>query len=243
MAAASEAKAYFREDRLKTCTAAISASDNDHGYLHMTFQPAGNYYDKYHTRNPVARALMSGFLGAFDSLLSQCQEIENALEVGCGEGELTIRIASRCSRVAAFDIAPEAIAEARRRLDAAHVQANLRTDSIYDLDPVADRADLVVCCEVMEHLEDSQLALDKLHAVCRKYLITSVPREPLWRALNLARGKYIGAGGNTPGHVQHWSRTGFLALLQTRFRVVQARSPLPWTMALCTPLPDSRETR
>jgi 2-polyprenyl-3-methyl-5-hydroxy-6-metoxy-1,4-benzoquinol methylase len=201
----------------------------------MTFQPAGNYYDKYHTRNPVARKLMSGFLGAFDSLLNQCRGIENALEVGCGEGELTIRIAARCSRVAAFDIAPEAIAEARRRLDAAHVQANLRTDSIYDLDPIADSADLVVCCEVMEHLEDSQLALGKLHDVCRKYLITSVPREPLWRVLNIARGKYMGALGNTPGHVQHWSRNAYLDLLETRFHVEQVRSPLPWTMALCRP--------
>jgi 2-polyprenyl-3-methyl-5-hydroxy-6-metoxy-1,4-benzoquinol methylase len=201
----------------------------------MTFQPAGNYYDKYRTRNPVARALMSGFLGAFDSLLGECSDIENALEVGCGEGELTIRVAAHCHQVKAFDIAPEAIAEARQRLDAANTRASLRTDSIYNLDPVADSADLVVCCEVMEHLEDSQLALEKLQSVCRKYLITSVPREPLWRALNVARGKYIGALGNTPGHVQHWSRNTYVALLQTRFHVTRVLSPLPWTMALCTP--------
>lgn len=201
----------------------------------MTFQPAGNYYDKYRTRNPVARVLMSGFLGAFDSLLGECQSIESALEVGCGEGELTIRVAARCPRITAFDIAPEVIKEAKQRLSASKVQASLRVDSIYNLNANTDSTDLVVCCEVMEHLENPPLALDKLHQVCRKYLITSVPREPLWRALNLARGKYIGAMGNTPGHVQHWSRGAYLRLLQSRFRILQVRSPLPWTMVLCSP--------
>ena len=28
--------------------------------------PAGNYYDKYRTRNPIARRLMQGFLAGFD---------------------------------------------------------------------------------------------------------------------------------------------------------------------------------
>ena len=30
---------------------------------------AGNLYDKYHTRNPLARRLMAGFLGAFGAAL------------------------------------------------------------------------------------------------------------------------------------------------------------------------------
>lgn len=200
-----------------------------------TFQPAGNYYDKYRTRNPIARALMSGFLRSFDSLLAQCQEIGSALEVGCGEGELTIKLARACPQVAAFDIAPEVIEEARRRIETAQVSARLRADNIFNLDPSRDSADLVVCCEVMEHLDDPQLALEKLHGVCRRYLITSVPREPVWRALNLMRGKYLREMGNTPGHVQHWSRAAFLALLETRFRIVATCSPLPWTMALCVP--------
>jgi len=60
-----------------------------------------------------------------------------------------------------------------------------------------------------------------------------VPREPIWRALNLARGKYVRDLGNTPGHLGHWSRRGFLELLGGRLEVVAVRTPLPWTMALC----------
>ena len=199
-------------------------------------QPAGNYYDKYHTRNPIARALMSGFLRSFDSLVETIGEPVSAFEVGCGEGELSIRLAQKGIRASGVDIAAEAIKEARLRVAQAGVQVELSTGSIYQLDADKNRAELVVCCEVLEHLEDTNAALDKLHALCGKWLITSVPREPIWRALNMARGKYLSDFGNTPGHVQHWSRDQFLDLLRTRFRVRDFRTPLPWTMALCEPI-------
>ena len=198
-------------------------------------QPAGNYDDKYGTRNPLARLLMRGFLGAFEALLDRCDAARSALEVGCGEAELTIRVARRGLTVSGIDIAPEIIAEAERRTAQAGVSANLRSDSLFNLTTVRDSADLVVCCEVLEHVEDTQRALAKLRELCRYRLITSVPREPIWRGLNMARGKYIRAFGNTPGHIQHWSSRQFLDLLHGHFRVLEVRKPLPWTMALCEP--------
>jgi hypothetical protein len=60
----------------------------------------------------------------------------------------------------------------------------------------------------------------------------SVPREPLWRVLNLARGAYWTQLGNTPGHLNHWSRSAFVRLLLRHGEVVEARSPFPWTMLL-----------
>jgi 2-polyprenyl-3-methyl-5-hydroxy-6-metoxy-1,4-benzoquinol methylase len=198
-------------------------------------QPAGNYYDKYGTRNPLARMLMRGFLDAFEGLLDRCDGARSALEVGCGEAELTIRVARRGLEVSGIDIAPEIIAEAERRTAQAGISANLRSDSLFNLTAAHDRADLVVCCEVLEHVDDTQRALAKLRELCQYRLITSVPREPIWRGLNLARGKYIRDLGNTPGHVQHWSSRQFLDLLRGHFHVLEVRQPLPWTMALCEP--------
>jgi hypothetical protein len=60
-----------------------------------------------------------------------------------------------------------------------------------------------------------------------------VPREPLWRLLNMARGRYWRDLGNTPGHLQHWSSEGLRALLMRHVEVRLVRTPLPWTMALC----------
>ena len=46
-----------------------------------------------------------------------------------------------------------------------------------------------------------------------RWLLVSVPREPLWRGLNLARGSYLRELGNTPGHLNHWSKRRFASLL------------------------------
>lgn len=197
-----------------------------------TPQPAGNYYDKYHTANPVARRLMQGFLGAFDALAARVP-VADALEIGCGEGELSIRLARRGFRVRGCDISAEIVEEARQRARQANVEATFWTQRIESIDAGTAGAQLVVCCEVLEHVDDPARAVDTLAGLAQPYLLASVPREPVWRVLNLARGKYLGSLGNTPGHVNHWSRAGFLALLSRRFDRVETRTPLPWTMALC----------
>lgn len=199
---------------------------NDHA------QPAGNYYDKYRTANPIARRLMQGFLDAFDGLAARVP-VSNALEIGCGEGELSIRLAQRGFRLRGCDISAEIVEEARSRAAQANVEATFWTQPIETIDVAAEAAPLVVCCEVLEHLDDPRLGVDVLAQLAQPYLLTSVPREPLWRVLNMARGKYLGAFGNTPGHLNHWSRGGFLRLLARRFEIVEVRTPLPWTMALC----------
>jgi 2-polyprenyl-3-methyl-5-hydroxy-6-metoxy-1,4-benzoquinol methylase len=197
-------------------------------------QPEGNYYDKYHTRNPLARALMAGFLRAFDALLERCPAQASAIEAGCGEGELSIRMARRGMAVTAFDTSTSVIEEARLRAAQAGATVGFSTGSVMHMPP-GTQADLVVCCEVLEHLDEPRAALQALAAASRGYLLVSVPREPLWRALNMARLRYLRQLGNTPGHVQHWSRRAFLRFLTSEVEVLEVRSPLPWTMALCRP--------
>jgi SAM-dependent methyltransferase len=192
----------------------------------------GNVYDKYGTSNPVARRLMAGFLGGLDQLVERTGARE-AHEVGCGEGELAIRLARRGLRVRGSDAFPEVLEEARRRAAVAQVPIEFEAIPVERLDPDRDAAELVLCCEVLEHLEDPGGALDLLGGLARPWLIASVPREPLWRALNLARFAYVRHFGNTPGHRNHWSHPGFVRFLNRRFEVVQVLSPLPWTMALC----------
>lgn len=197
------------------------------------FQPSGNFYDKYNTRDPVARLMMRGFLRSFLDLAALAKPTGTALEVGCGEGELSMRLAGAGWDVQGCDIAEEAIHEARRRASAACLPIPFRVLDVFKAQDAYDRSDLVVCCEVMEHLEESTIALDILIGLSRGYLLVSVPREPLWRVLNIARGRYWKDLGNTPGHIQHWSKRSFLSLLEQRVQVIAVRSPLPWTLALC----------
>jgi SAM-dependent methyltransferase len=192
----------------------------------------GNVYDKYGTSNPIARRLVAGFLGQLDRLVERTAAHE-AHEVGCGEGELAIRLARRGLCVRGSDAFPDVLEEARRRARAAEVEIEFESVPVEALVRERHAAQLIVCCEVLEHLDDPDGALDLLAELARPWLLVSVPREPLWRVLNLARFKYVGELGNTPGHLGHWSRRGFLDLLRSKVEVVDVRSPVPWTMALC----------
>lgn len=195
-------------------------------------EAGGNVYDKYGTSNPVARRLMAGFTGELDELVGVTGATE-AHEVGCGEGELSIRLARRGLQVRATDAFGQVLEEARRRASAAGVEIAFEATPVEELGPEGHAAELVLCCEVLEHLEDPERALEVLARLARPWLIASVPREPLWRALNLARLSYVSELGNTPGHLNHWSKRAFVRFLRRRFEVVEVRSPLPWTMVLC----------
>ncbi len=193
--------------------------------------PAGNYYDKYRTRNPIARWLMQGFLSGFDRLSNSIPP-GPVLEVGCGEGELSMRLAARGHRVRGCDVSADVIDEARGRARSAGLAVEFWQCDIQDRTE-ADAAPLGVCCEVLGRLRDTQAGLEGLAWLARPWLVVSVPREPLWRAMNMARGKYLGQLGNTPGHLNHWGRGAFLSQLGERFDIVETASPVPWTMALC----------
>jgi 2-polyprenyl-3-methyl-5-hydroxy-6-metoxy-1,4-benzoquinol methylase len=192
----------------------------------------GNHYPKYTTRNPLARRLVDGFMAALADLAER-SGAKQAHEVGCGEGFLSTMLAQGGLVVRGSDISAAAVATARQRAAALGLPLAFRVADLHDLRPEEDGAELVVCCEVLEHLVDPARALALLARLAQPHLIVSVPREPLWRMLNMARGRYWAALGNTPGHLQHWSARGFLALLEDHVEVREVRTPLPWTMALC----------
>jgi ubiquinone/menaquinone biosynthesis C-methylase UbiE len=191
----------------------------------------GNVYDKYGTKNPIARALMRGFLDGVTALYTRVAP-GSVLEVGCGEGKLAQHLVTHAPRPAQFVITDMDLACVASGLDPL---LEARQASVYDL-PFEDGSfDLVVCCEVLEHLREPDRGLAEVARVARRAVVVSTPREPLWRLLNVARGRYLRDLGNTPGHVQHFSRRSLERLVARRLRVVETRTPLPWSIVLATP--------
>lgn len=194
----------------------------------------GNTYDKYGSSNPVVKWMMAGFENALEELLEQSGG-GTVHEIGCGEGRWTLSLAERGFEVRGSDFSSQVIELAHANAKSRGIDPGLFTSkSIYNLDR-EDHADVIVCCEVLEHLENPKAGLEALHQITDKRLICSVPREPIWRMLNFARGKYIKDFGNTPGHLQHWSHRGFVNFVSTHFEIIEVRRPLPWTMLLCSP--------
>lgn len=191
--------------------------------------PAGNTYDKYGTRNPLARLLVARFLAAAEESVVAVAPA-SVLDVGCGEGVVTERIARLLpdGEVVGLDVAdPRLVAEWDARREA---NLSFRAGSAYSL-PYPDGAFELVCAlEVLEHLERPAAGLAEMARVAARALVVSVPREPLWRTLNVLSGRYLRALGNTPGHVNHWSRRSFLRFVAPVAEIREVRTPVPWTM-------------
>jgi ubiquinone/menaquinone biosynthesis C-methylase UbiE len=190
----------------------------------------GNVYDKYNTRNPVSRLLFRSFLKSFHELLRSVS-VSSLLEVGCGEGNLSQLIAgwfeeeiSICSVDLSGDLFDPGIVSQPR--------ISFSAQSVYQLAFPRDSFDMVVAAEVLEHLANPKHALSEIRRVARSFVLLSVPREPIWRVMNLARFAYWRELGNTPGHIQHWSVSHFLSLVSRNFEIVQVRKPLPWIIVL-----------
>jgi 2-polyprenyl-3-methyl-5-hydroxy-6-metoxy-1,4-benzoquinol methylase len=174
---------------------------------------------------------MSGFERNLEELFATAAP-GSVLDVGCGEGVLTAQWADALGdgRIVGVDLEDP-------KLRAEWVT---RQRSNLEFRPVASQTlpfagaefDLVAAIEVLEHIPDPEVTVAEMARVARSHLLVSVPHEPLWRMLNMARGAYLRDLGNTPGHVNHFTRRGFLRMLARHGEVQEARSPFPWTMVL-----------
>jgi SAM-dependent methyltransferase len=193
--------------------------------------PTGNTYDKYGSDNPIVKRLMAGFERDMLALLDRARPA-SILDVGCGEGVLTEKWAERMvdGRVVGIDLDDPKLKQEWERRTRPNLE--FRTAIGNDLPYRDAEFEAVTAMEVLEHVPDPDAVLGEMARVASRWLLVSVPREPLWRALNLARGSYLRDLGNTPGHLNHWSKRGLQGLLGRYGEVVDLRSPLPWTMAL-----------
>jgi 2-polyprenyl-3-methyl-5-hydroxy-6-metoxy-1,4-benzoquinol methylase len=191
----------------------------------------GNTYDKYGSTNPVVRRLMAGFERSLEELFARADP-SSLLDVGCGEAVLTHKWAQRLAprRVVGIDLEDPSIqAEWEKRQAPNLTYRVMKAENL----PFADSEfDAATAIEVLEHVPDPAHTVAEMARVAERWLLVSVPREPLWRTLNVARGAYVKDLGNTPGHVNHWSKRSIAGLLGRHGEVVEARSPFPWTMLL-----------
>ena len=150
------------------------------------------------------------------------------LEVGVGEGEVADRVRAAVPRRVRHRHRP-ARRVARRALELEAVRRELRRHRVAARSPTT-RFDLVLAIEVLEHVPDPARRCASCAGSPARDLVLSVPREPIWRVANMARGKYWGDLGNTPGHIQHWSRAGSCSWSARTSTWSTVHSPTPWTM-------------
>ncbi|MBA2261890.1 MAG: class I SAM-dependent methyltransferase [Solirubrobacterales bacterium] len=174
---------------------------------------------------------MARFHSTLNELFARADP-QSLLDVGCGEGVLTHEWALKLGdrRVVGIDLDDPGLHAQWEGRRAPNLEYHVMKAE--DLPLADDDFDCATAIEVLEHVPDPAHTVAEMARVAARHLLVSVPREPLWRGLNLARGAYLRDLGNTPGHVNHWSKRSFVELLSRYGTVVEARSPFPWTMLL-----------
>jgi 2-polyprenyl-3-methyl-5-hydroxy-6-metoxy-1,4-benzoquinol methylase len=198
-----------------------------------------DYFDqfetvKYRRRGRLRRTLIRRFARTVLELVQTPEVVvQSVLEVGIGEGFLSGVLSERFpgARFVGVDSSAESLARVKGRFPWIEV----RVGTAYDLSAVVGPFDLVVCAEVLEHLENPARALDEVANLRPRYAMLTVPHEPFFRLSHLAAGENLARWGNDPEHIQHFGRRSLRSLLERRFDVVTLRGSFPWLLALATP--------
>lgn len=182
----------------------------------------------------IGAKLLDGYFKAVDQLLKNSGKKGkiSAIELGCGEGFSTVRLSKmlpKGAKLSASEYVKELVPKARKL----NPKVKVIQESVYELTHKDNTFDVVFLLEVLEHLDYPDKALEEIHRVLKKdgVLILGVPREPIWRGLNMARGKYLKDFGNTIGHLNHWSSRSLVKFIGEHFGSVEEyKQPLPWTI-------------
>lgn len=196
-----------------------------------------SYFDrfvtrKYRSRNPLQRLLIRRFATRIHELFARAQPVRSVLEVGVGEGFLSGFLSEHYPEIAftGIDLDRHDLENLRDKFP----RIDARQGSVYELAALG-QFELVLCAEVLEHLERPADALEQIAGAKPRYAIFSVPHEPWFMASNFLRGKNVSRLGNDIDHLNHWGARGLCALLEPRFEVVTLGRSFPWLVALTRP--------
>jgi SAM-dependent methyltransferase len=197
-----------------------------------------SYFDQFSTakyRNPsrVQRALIRRFVARLHALFVAANPVSRVLEIGVGEGFLSGYLSERFpeKHFTGVDLDPAKLAGLRRLFP----RIETHVGDGYDLSFLPGQYDLVICAEVLEHVQEPLRLVDQALARQPHRLILTVPHEPWFQLSNLARGKNLRLLGNDPEHLQHWGPRSFRAMLEPRCEVLVTTTSYPWLLALAAP--------
>jgi ubiquinone/menaquinone biosynthesis C-methylase UbiE len=188
------------------------------------------YMAEYENPNRLTQLLLNSFFKALKGCIDRLEAKDKMLEIGCGPAMSSQRI-FKMLKGQHFE-ASEFDQRLVNKLQNNNLPFPVRQESVFELQRDDNSFDCLLLLEVLEHLNNYEKALDELFRVSTKYVIISVPNEPLWSFLNLLRGKYIQEKGNTPGHVNKWSVKTLRQLLSGYGQIELLATPLPWIVML-----------
>lgn len=186
---------------------------------------------KYLTKNPIKLKLNDIFIDAILSIVEKYSS-DSIVEIGCGEGHVLKKISEKYPnlKLKGCDINEDALKLARVTLP------EVLFEKIDILEPfsIADKTDIVLVLEVIEHIANYKKALENIASLKSKYFVISVPNEPIFSYTSLLTLKNIKRFGKDPEHVNYWTSKQITQILSEYFKVIDVKTPGLWTICTCT---------
>ena len=191
-----------------------------------------SYFDrfdtaKYRSPNPVQRALIRRFAAQVLALFERCGRVKSVLELGVGEGFLSGFLSERFpeARFVGVDLNEADLARLRDKFP----RIETHQGSAYEV-PLQETFDVVLCAEVLEHLDAPGRAVGEIARLSQGHAIITVPREPWFMLSNFLRGKNLSRWGNDPEHIQHFTPRSLRQLLAEQLDVIEVTASFPWIL-------------
>ncbi|MBI2028478.1 MAG: methyltransferase domain-containing protein [Candidatus Levybacteria bacterium] len=187
-------------------------------------------YIKHTSKNPLQKYLIDNFYSSLVSLIKPLNP-KTVLDAGCGEGFTMNNLIKNNigENVEGIEFSEETITIGKKLFP----DLKIKRGSIYSIPYPNNFFDLVVCTEVLEHLDSPQRALKEILRISTKDVVISVPNEPFFMLSNFLRGKNISRLGNDPGHINHWTIISFINLLKKHgLKIKKIKLPFPWIIIL-----------
>ncbi|AUX47221.1 hypothetical protein SOCE26_087330 [Sorangium cellulosum] len=188
---------------------------------------------KYRNAGALKRKLIQRFASTIHDLFIEANPVERVLEIGVGEGFLSGYLSEKFpeKQFHGVDLNPADVERVKRLFP----RIEARVGSAYDLGDPTPGFDLVICAEVLEHLDAPDRALAEIQRLSPRRVILSVPHEPFFKLSNLLAGNNVRLLGNDPDHINHWNPTSFRRLIEPRFEILRLTTSYPWVLCLAAP--------
>lgn len=206
------------------------------GFEEMSVDDFWEFYRlEYASTNPISQKLYSNFYKKVNRIVESCAKPKfKFLEVGCGAAESSLKVNKMLSNLD-FETHFEASEYDKRfvdKIETLNYPFRVTQETVYDLKRENGTFDLIFLLEVLEHLEFPEKAVEELFRVSSKYVVISVPNEPIWRLANMARFQYLKDFGNTPGHINHYNEKKLAKIIKPYGKVIKVYKPFPWLIML-----------
>lgn len=168
-----------------------------------------NNLRKWEYGNALYQGVLSRYLGRMAHHVRALRPA-TVLDAGCGEGYVYRGLKERGVSASweGVDFSEGAVRFAAAR----NPECRWSVGDLRQMTQPANSAELVLCSQVLEHIPQPERVRDELARVSAKWLLVSVPLEPVFRsicALTVATGI-----GQDPGHVNFWTPSAFRNFLK-----------------------------